>query len=108
MPDAPILLQPLGREGATSGLPVGPVFQVWQPVDRPDPYTCSQCGQTQTGLRFLELQGDERHRGHPLLSRPWQIAALSRQATRRVLCPACRGAKPATPERPKRRKTQLD
>ncbi|MCL8207216.1 MAG: hypothetical protein K6V97_03960 [Actinomycetia bacterium] len=81
---------------------------LWQPVRGADPYTCSRCGATQTGERYLELGGTEP-RVWPVLPRnPAQIQVMTSRVGRQVLCPACRWAQPAPPAQPKRRKTTLD
>ena len=81
---------------------------LWQPIAPPGPFTCTQCGQEHTGERYLELSGTEPHI-FPILPRnPAHLVTATREVGRRMLCPACRWAKPGVPEMPKPRKTTLD
>ncbi len=96
----------LGRPDL-AGPAVADPWELWQPVDAPGEYACAKCGQTKTGERFvgLEAQGSfdpAAVRGVDHISR-----TLTR-LQRRILCPACRWAKPVAAEKPKRRKTELD
>ncbi len=81
---------------------------VWQPLDRPEAFTCTQCQEDQTGLRFLELTGTEPQIFPVLPRNPAHLVTATREVGRRMLCPACRWAKPGVPEMPKPRKTTLD
>lgn len=81
---------------------------LWQPIDQPTPFTCTQCQQEHTGVRFLELQGTEPQI-FPILPRnPAHLETVASRVGRRMVCPGCRWAKPKAAEMPKPRKTALD
>ena len=102
----PIVLQPRDAPPATAA---DNPWVLWQPVTQPTPYTCTRCGQAQTGgERFLELVGTEPQIFPVLPRNPANLETVTGRVGRQVLCPACRWAKPVDPEPRQRRKTTLD
>ena len=99
----PIVLGRPDMAGAASANP----WDLWQPVTPPGEYTCTRCGQTKTGERFIGLEAAGAF--DPSLARgPDHITRALSRLQRRILCPECRWAKPQPVEQPKRRRTELD
>lgn len=103
-PTGPIVLDPKGAAVSPSENP----WVLWQSFTTPAPFTCTGCGQEKTGERYLELRGTEPQIFPVLPRNPAHLETVVSRVGRRQLCPACRWAKPVTPEKPKRRKTTLD
>ncbi len=100
----PIILQPHGHAMPLSDNP----WVLWQPVTQATLFTCTRCGVEAHGERYVELQGTEPQIFPVLPRSPEQIENMTSRIGRQVLCPTCRWAKPVTPVKPQRRKTQLD
>lgn len=81
---------------------------LWQPIDQPTGFTCTQCGQEHTGLRYLELTGTEPQIFPVLPRNPAQLTTVTSRIGRRQVCPACRGQTPTPPPVPQPRKRRLD
>lgn len=103
-PDQPIVLDPRGPAVTPSDNP----WVLWQAVSNTSGYTCTGCGQERTGERYLELQGTEPQIFPVLPRNPAHLETVVSRVGRRQLCPDCRWTKPVVPEKPRRRKTQLD
>lgn len=98
------LLSPRGPADARQDNP----WIVWQPLDRPEAFTCSRCGEEKSGLRYVELTGTEPRIWPVLPKNPAHLETVASRVGRRVYCEKCRRAQPAAKDPPKRKKHGLD